>query len=63
MGDNVFKLNIPPFLGPHQMFNMDIFCPYFPPLLDTSEVEEKMTPIEINPNCIQQESNDHIVDT
>jgi len=43
------------------VFNMNLLPPYLPPLLDTSEVAKKMTPIEINPDYIQQESNDHIV--
>jgi hypothetical protein len=38
VGDNAFELNIPPFLGLHPMFNVDLLRPYFPPLLDTSEV-------------------------
>jgi hypothetical protein len=63
MGDNDFELNIPPFLGLHPVFNVDLLRPYFPPLLDTSEVAEQLTPIELNPNCIQQASSDHIVDT
>jgi hypothetical protein len=63
MGDNYFELNIPPFLGLHPVFNMDLLRPYFPPLLDTSDVAEQLTPTELNPDCIQQESNDHIVDT
>ena len=63
MGDNYFELNIPPFLGLHPVFNVDLLRPYFPPLLDTSEVAEQLTPTELNPDCIQQESNDHIVDT
>jgi hypothetical protein len=58
MGDNSFELNIPPFLGPHPMFNVDILRPYFPPLLDTSKVVEQLKPIELNLDCIQQESND-----
>jgi hypothetical protein len=60
--DNDFDLNIPPFLGLHPLFNVNLLPPYFPPLLDTSEVAEQLTTIEINPDCIQQESNDHIVD-
>jgi hypothetical protein len=40
VGDNSFELNIPPFLGLHPVFNMDLLRPYFPPLLDTSEVAE-----------------------
>jgi hypothetical protein len=42
---------------------MDLLRPYFPPLLDTSDVAEQLTPIEFNPDCIQQASNDPIVDT
>jgi hypothetical protein len=63
VGDNGFELNIPLFLGLHPVFNMDLLRPYFPPLLDTSEVAEQLTPIELNLDYIQQESNDHIVDT
>jgi hypothetical protein len=62
LGDNSFELNIPPFLGLHPVFNVDLLRPYFPPLLDTSEVAEQLMPIELNPNCIQNASNDHILD-
>jgi hypothetical protein len=62
VGDNIFELNIPPFLGLHPVFNMDLLCPYFPPLLDTSEVAEQLTQIELNPECIEHASNDQIVD-
>jgi hypothetical protein len=62
MGDNSFDLNIPPFLGLHLVFNVDLLRPYFPPLLDNSEVEEQLTPIELKPNCLRQASNDKIVD-
>jgi ribosomal protein L21E len=63
VGDNSFELNIPPFLGLHMVFNVDLLRPYFPPLLDTSDVAEQLTPTELNPKYIQQASNDHIVDT
>jgi hypothetical protein len=63
VGDNNFELNIPPFLGLHPVFNVALLRPYFPPLLDTSEIAEKLTPTELNPDCMQQESSDHIVDT
>jgi hypothetical protein len=53
MGDNSFELNIPPFLGLHPVFNVDLLRPYFPPLLDTSEVAEQLTPTELNPDYIQ----------
>jgi hypothetical protein len=53
VGDNAFELNIPPFLGLHPVFNVDLLRPYFRPLLDTSEVAEQLTPIEINPDYIQ----------
>ena len=62
MGDNSFELNIPHFLGLHPVFNVDLLRPYFPPLLDTSEVAEQLTPIELNPDYIQQASNDQIVE-
>jgi hypothetical protein len=61
MGDNSFELNIPPFLGLHPVFNVDLLRPYFPPLLDTLEIAEQQTPTKLNPNCIQQASSDHIV--
>jgi hypothetical protein len=63
MGDNSFELSIPPFLGLHPVLNMNLLRSYFPPLLDTSEVAEQLTPTELNPECIQQASNDHIVET
>jgi hypothetical protein len=62
MGDNSFELNIPPFLGLHPMFNVDLLRPHFPPLLDTSKVEEQMTPTKLNPECIKYPSSDHIVE-
>jgi hypothetical protein len=40
VGDNAFELNIPPFLGLHPVFNMELLWPYFPPLLDTLDVEK-----------------------
>jgi hypothetical protein len=63
VGDNSFELSIPPFLVLHSVFNMDLLFPYLPPLLDTSEVAEKLPPIELNLDCIQQASSYHIVDT
>jgi hypothetical protein len=45
------------------MFNVDLLRPYFPPLLDTSKKEEQLKLIDINPDCMEQTSNDHIVDT
>jgi hypothetical protein len=44
VGENYFELNIPPFLGFHPVFNVDLLQPYFPPLLDTSEVATQLTP-------------------
>jgi hypothetical protein len=61
VGDNSFELNIPPFLGLHLVFNVDLLRPYLPPLVDTSEVEQ-LTPTELNPECIQQEYSDYIVE-
>jgi hypothetical protein len=39
-GDNAFELNIPPFLGLHPVFNVDLLRPYFPPLSNTLEIAE-----------------------
>jgi hypothetical protein len=44
VGDNSFELNIPPFLGLHPVFNVALLRPYFPSLLDTLEIVEKLTP-------------------
>jgi hypothetical protein len=62
VGDNSFELNIPPFLALHPVFNVDLLRPYFPPLMDTSEIEKQLTQIDLNANCIQHASSDHIVD-
>jgi hypothetical protein len=63
VGENYFELNIPPFLGMHPVFNVALLRPYFPPLLDTSEIVEQLTPTELNLDCMQQESSDQVVDT
>jgi hypothetical protein len=63
LGDNAFELNLPPFHGLHPLFNVDLLRPYFPPLLDTSEIAEQLTPTEINPDNMEQASTDPIMDT
>ena len=63
IGDNAFELSIPPFLGLYPVFNVDSLQPYFPPLLDTSDVAEQLTPTELNPNCMEQAKTDWIMDT
>jgi hypothetical protein len=40
MGENVLELSIPPFLGLHPLFNVELLWPYFPPLLDILDVAE-----------------------
>ena len=45
------------------MFNVDHLQPYFPPLLDTSDVAEQLTPTELNPDCMEQATTDRIMDT
>jgi hypothetical protein len=62
VGINDFELNTPPFLGLHLVFNVDLLHPYFAPLLDTSNIIEKLTPIDINPDCMKKEYTDQIVD-
>ena len=63
MGDNAFELSIPPFLGLHPVFNVDLLHPYFPPLQDTSEVVEQLTPTKLNLECLEQATMDRIKDT
>jgi hypothetical protein len=63
VGDNAFELNIPLFLGLHPMFNVDCLRPYFPPPLETSDMEEQLTPTELNPDCMEQATTDQIMET
>ena len=63
VGDNAFELSIPPFLGMHLVFNVDRLRTYFPPLLETSDVEKQLTPIELNLDCMEQATTDRIMDT
>ena len=48
VGDTSFELNLPPFLGLHPMFNVELLRPYFLPLLDTLEVVEHLPPTKLN---------------
>ena len=63
VGDNAFELNIPPLFGLHLVFNVDRLQPYFPLLLDTSNIAEQLTPIDLNPDCMEQAAIDQIMDT
>jgi hypothetical protein len=63
VGDNAFDLNLPPFLGLRPVFNVDLLQPYFPPLLDTSKIEEQLTPTKLNPDCMEHASTNQIMDT
>jgi hypothetical protein len=51
VGDNDFELDTHSFLGMHPFFNMALLWPYFPPLLETSEIADPLKPIDINPEC------------
>ena len=62
VGNNAFELSIPPFLGLHLVFNVDRLRPYFPPLLDTLDIAEQLTPTELNPDCMEQATTDCIMD-
>jgi hypothetical protein len=44
LGENDFELNIAPFFVMHPIFNVALVELYFPPLLNTSKIEEKLTP-------------------
>jgi hypothetical protein len=63
VGRSSFEINTPPFLGLHPIFNVDLLRPYFPPLLDTFEITEQLTPTKLNLDYMEQESTDYIVDT
>jgi hypothetical protein len=63
MGRNDFELNTPPFLGFHPIFNVDLLQPYFPPLLDTSEIEEQLAPKTLNLDYMEHASTDQIMET
>ncbi len=63
VSDNYFELNIPPFLGLHPVFNVALLRPYFPPLLDTSDLAELLEPTKLNPDYLEQATIDRITDT
>ena len=60
---HAFELSIPPFLGLHLIFNVGLLRPYFPPLLDALDTSEHLAPTKLDPNCIQYETIDQIMDT
>lgn len=41
IGENYFELSIPPYLGLHSVFNVDLLRPYFPPLLEQINLQPK----------------------
>jgi hypothetical protein len=45
------------------MFNVDLLLPYFPPLLDTSEITKQLIPTKLNPDYMEHASTDQIVET
>ena len=63
IGDNAFELSIPPFLGLHPVFNVELLRPYFPPLLDTSEVAKQLETTELNHDYLEKETVDRIMDS
>ena len=56
--EQCLELSIPPFLGLHPGFNVDRLRPYFPPLLDPSDIAEQLTPTELNPDYMEQATTD-----
>jgi hypothetical protein len=63
LGENCFESSIPHFLGLRLVFNVKLLQLYFPPLLDTSKVVEKLAPIELNHDSIAKAPVDQIMDT
>jgi hypothetical protein len=45
------------------VFNVDRLLPYFPPLLDTSDMAEQLTPTKLNPDCMEQDRTNQIMNT
>ena len=62
MGDNSFEPNITPFLGLHSVFNVDRLWAYFPPLLDTSDIAEQLTPTDLNRDYMEQATTNQIME-
>jgi hypothetical protein len=63
VGENYFEVSILPFLCLHLIFNVELLRPYFPPLFDTLDATKQLAPIELNPDYIEQETVDQIMDT
>jgi hypothetical protein len=63
VGEKPLELIIPPFIGLHPLFNVELLLPYFPPLLDTLEMDEQLDPTKLNPNYLEKATKDHIMDT
>jgi hypothetical protein len=63
MDENSFKLNLPPFLNIHLVFNVELLHPYFMPLLDISKVEEHLALIEFNLHYLEHAIMDDIMET
>jgi len=62
VGGNAFELKIPIFLAMHPKFNVDHIQPYFPQSLDTSYIIEQITPLELNLDCMEHDTTNHIMD-
>ena len=62
VGENAFELNLPPFLGVHLVFNVELLKPYFPPLLDIADVAEEINHTELNPEVVNPLQSDKIME-
>ena len=62
VGENAFELNLPPFLGVHLVFNVELLKPYFPPLLDIADVAKEISHIELNLEAISPLQSDQIME-
>ena len=63
MGENSFELSIPPFLKLHPVFNVELLWPYFPLLLDNSEVSKHLAPTKLNHDYIEKETINQVMET
>ena len=62
VGENAFELNLPPFLGVHLVFNVELLKPYFPPLLDIADVANEINHIELNQEVSHPLQRDQIME-
>lgn len=57
-----FEHNLPPFLGIHPIFDIELLKTYFPLLLDITKVVEEIIHKELNPEVVNPLQSDQIIE-